>query len=131
MCLDQEVLIQSQITRLPKPGGKGVDFVNHWMSSPSKGFVYLHGDDRNVWKEAKLHELIAVNAPNYEDAATSWLTRYVLVAYHRLIGRHYKVRYRYLYDFEHGLMRNRTSTLILTPWLLPTTTRMSHASWHR
>ena len=90
--LDNEVLVQSQIARLPKPGGREVDFLNHWMEHPDKGFVRLNGDDRDVWKDESMRELISINETVYEDAVTSWLTRYVIFFYHKVVGKYHKAR---------------------------------------
>ena len=61
------------------------------MKRPSMGSVYLLGRDSKVWSEPDLSDLIALHARHAEDPFTRWFSDTIVYAYHRVVGRFFKV----------------------------------------
>ena len=56
-------------------------------------YIFLLGQDRSLWWDTPLIDLVAIYAREYEDAISSWLTEKALLWYNEVIGHRFqKVR---------------------------------------
>ena len=53
-------------------------------------YIFLLGQDRAVWWDTPLRDLVALYAREYEDAISSWLTEKALFYYNRFIGHRFQ-----------------------------------------
>lgn len=51
-------------------------------------YVFLLGDDNEVWQKTPLRDLVALYAREYEDPISNWITETALSWYHTVLGRH-------------------------------------------
>ena len=68
-----------------------LDFLQQWMRRPTMGNVYLLGRDSNIWSEPNSSDLIALHARQTDDPFTRWLSDTIVHAYHRVIGKFFRV----------------------------------------
>ncbi|VUC29070.1 unnamed protein product [Clonostachys rosea] len=79
------LLLHRQIVNLPQPPQGQVDSLNDWMRRPTRGNMYLKGSDGELWKDAKLNELMTMEQPTSDDTSTSTIR--VVKLYHSIIGQ--------------------------------------------
>lgn len=88
---DEALHRQTALTALPPVNLRDLAFLQQWMKRPSMGSVYLLGRDSKVWSEPDLSDLIALHARHAEDPFTRWLSNTMVHAYHRVVGRFFRV----------------------------------------
>ena len=88
---DEALHHQIALTALRPVNPRDLAFLQQWMQRPSMGNVYLLGRDSNIWSETDSSDLIALHARHAEDPFTRWLSDTVVHAYHRAVGRFFRV----------------------------------------
>jgi hypothetical protein len=56
------------------------------------GNVYLLGKDRDTWAKENVSDLVTFKSRGDEDLFSSWMMDCFIHWYHRVIGKHFKVR---------------------------------------
>jgi hypothetical protein len=80
-----------ELVKLQPLGRLSLTFVQEWTESKNMGAVYLLGPERNLWKETKPHELLALKRKEQDDLLSTWLTKLVRSWLHPAFGRFFKV----------------------------------------
>lgn len=64
-----------------------MDYLRFWArKNGESNRVFLLGEDRDVWLNTPLCDLVALHARQYEDAISSWITTKALLWYHKALG---------------------------------------------
>ncbi|KAL6415592.1 hypothetical protein AUP68_02157 [Ilyonectria robusta] len=78
-----------QTCSLRQPNKAAMKDLQEWMDSPERGKICLIGDDRNIWSNPDMSDLLVLDTPS-TDSFTEWVTNHVLDIYHRAFGRRSK-----------------------------------------
>ena len=80
------------LTALKPVNPRDLSFLQEWMRRPSMGNVYLIGRDSDIWSKPNLSDLIVLRARHSDDLFTQWLSDTFVSAYHRVVGRFFRVK---------------------------------------
>ena len=89
---DEALHHQISLTALDPLNPHDLSFLQDWMKRPSMGNVYLIGRDSDIWSKPDLSDLIALHPRHLDNSLTKWLSDSMVHAYHRAVGRYFRVR---------------------------------------
>ena len=84
------------MSKLNAPNLRDLDFIVHYMKTPSMGNVYLLGPDSDIWKDPDHLDLISMDPKKSGNCVSKAVAVIVLKWYHRLIGRRFKVSHPFI-----------------------------------
>lgn len=91
MSKDEALHQQMTLTALEPVNPRDLSFLQEWMARPSMGNVYLIGRDSDIWSKPDMSDLIVLRARHSDDLLTRWLSDSLVHAYHRVVGRFFRV----------------------------------------
>ena len=66
------------------------------MRRPSMGYVYLLGQDSDIWANPEESDLIALQARHSDSPVSRWMSDTLVHWYHQAVGRRLRVPQAYV-----------------------------------
>ncbi|KAK5090277.1 hypothetical protein LTR05_000448 [Lithohypha guttulata] len=85
---NEQLWLQSQIARLPKPYNTDITWLRSWMFDPLCGGMQCPALELKVFTQPTLDELVVVKAREYSDAMTTWFATSFIHIYHKYLGKY-------------------------------------------